>query len=62
MGLTAVGVLSATFGLWFALGQYSFSFLLFFIVGIVTRPQLIAAIQPDLALNNAGNTLAPVTA
>ena len=62
MGLTAVGVLSATFGLWFALGQYSFSFLLFFIVGIVTRPQLIAAIQPDLALNNAGNTLEPVTA
>jgi hypothetical protein len=62
LGLTVVGVLSATFGLWFALGQYSFSFLLFFLIGIVTRPQIIPVVQSDSESYDAVNESEPVAA
>jgi len=61
LSLTAIGVLSATFGLWFALGQYCFSFLFFFLIGILTRPLANAAIPSDLTLDAAGDELEVAT-
>ncbi len=62
LGLSAVGMLSAAVGLWLAEGQYVFSFLFFFIIGIVTRPQPVAVAQPDPTQYLTADEFQPATA